>query len=300
VTLGNLVVRAIGAAVELALSGFAGDLLEMLPLSAEELPVDARLGFDLVLAFLAWPFSRLLAALMLKLVPDDALRDDAPRYLDSAELSAPVMTLASATRETLGVGDLVERMLMRTSEAFETDDRAKLKEIPAIEKRVDTLQQEVTVYLSRLCREGLSEEESRRSIMIIDYAISSNILGDIVEKELMPQVAKKASLGLKFSTDALEELQKLFALTIDNLRVGRTIFVTGDFNLARQMVEVKVEVCRMERQSSECHLQRLPDGCTDSLRTIFVHLDMLRDLKRISAHIVSVAHPILDDSGLAG
>jgi len=298
VTLGNLIVRAIGAAVALPLSGFAGDLLEMLPLSAEKLPVDAHLGFNLVLAFLAWPFSRLLAALMLKLVPDDALRDDAPRYLNSAELSAPVMALASATRETLGVGDLIERMLMRTSEAFEKDDLAKLKEIPAIEKRVDTLQQDVKVYLSRLGRKGLSEEESRRSITIIDYAINLEHIGDIVEKGLMPQVAKKASLGLKFSTDGLEELQKLFALTIDNLRVAQTIFVTGDFNLARQMMEVKVEVRRMEKQSSERHLERLRDGRTDSLRTSSLHLDILRDLKRINAHIVSVAHPILNESGL--
>jgi len=298
VTLGNLIVRTIGAAVALPLSGFAGDLLEKLPLSPEKLPVDAHLGFNLVLAFLAWPFSRLLAALMLKIVPDEALRDDAPRYLDSAELSAPVIALASATRETLGVGDLIERMLMRTSEAFENDDIAKLKEIPALEKRVDTLQQEVKVYLSRLGRESLSEEESRRSITIIHYAIDLEHIGDIVEKGLMPQVAKKASLGLKFSTDGLEELQKLFALTIDNLRVAQTIFVTGDFNLARQMMEVKVEVRRMERQSSERHLERLRDGRTDSLRTSSLHLDMLRDLKRINAHIVSVAHPILDESGL--
>ena len=298
VTLGNLIVRAIGVAVALPLSGFAGELLGMLPLSAAKLPVDAHLGFNLVLAFLAWPFSRLLAALMLKLVPDEALRDDAPRYLDSAELSAPVMALASATRETLGVGDLIERMLMRTSEAFEKDDLAKLKEIPAIEKRVDTLQQDVKVYLSRLGRKDLSEEESRRSITIIDYAINLEHIGDIVEKGLMPQVAKKASLGLKFSTDGLEELQKLFALTIDNLRVAQTIFVTSDFKLAKQMMEVKVEVRRMERQSSERHLERLRDGRTDSLRTSSLHLDILRDLKRINAHIVSVAHPILDESGL--
>ncbi|PSS60498.1 sodium:phosphate symporter [Ensifer sp. NM-2] len=298
VTLGNLIVRAIGAAVALPLADFAGELLEMLPLSAAKLPVDAHLGFNLVLAFLAWPFSRLLSKLMLRLVPDEALRDDAPRYLDSAELSAPVVALASATRETLGVGDLIERMLMRTSEAFDQDNLAKLKEIPVLEKRVDTLQQEVKVYLSRLGRKGLSDEESRRSITIIDYAINLEHIGDIVEKGLMPQVAKKASLGLKFSTDGLEELQKLFSLTIDNLRVAQTIFVTGDFNLARQMMEVKVDVRRMERQSSERHLERLRDGRSDSLRTSSLHLDILRDLKRINAHIVSVAHPILDGSGL--
>ncbi len=298
VTLGNLIVRAIGCLIALPLAGFGADLLEMLPLSPAKLPVDAHLGFNLILAALAWPFSRLLSRLMQRLVPDDAQPDTAPKYLDSHELSTPVVALASATREVLGVGDLIERMLMRTSTAFERNDLSKLKEIPALEKRVDTLQQEVKIYLSKLGRGGLSEEDGRRSIVIIDYAINLEHIGDIIEKGLLPQATKKISLGLKFSEDGYAELTKLFHLTIDNLRIAQTIFVTRDFNLARQLMEVKVEVRRMEKQSAERHLERLRDGRADSLQTSSLHLDMLRDLKRINAHIVSVAHPILDESGL--
>ena len=46
------------------------------------------------------------------------------------------------------------------------------------------------------------------------------------------------------------------------------------------------------------HLARLRDGRLESLQTSSLHLDMLRDLKRINAHLVSVAYPILDESGL--
>ncbi|MDR7144307.1 Na/Pi cotransporter family protein [Rhizobium sp. BE258] len=298
VTLGNLIVRAIGCLIALPLAGYGAELLELLPLAPAKLPVDAHLGFNLMLAAVAWPFSRLLSKLMLRLVPEEAQPDNAPKYLDQGELSTPVVALASATRETLGVGDLIERMLMRASDAFEKDDLAKLKEIPSLEKRVDSLQQEVKIYLSKLGREGLSEENGRRSIVIIDYAINLEHIGDIIEKGLLPQVTKKASLGLKFSEDGYEELKKLFHLTIDNLRIAQTIFVTRDFKLAKQMMEVKVEVRRMEKQSSERHLERLRDGRADSLQTSSLHLDMLRDLKRINAHIVSVAHPIMDEHGL--
>ncbi|RUM20431.1 Na/Pi cotransporter family protein [Rhizobium vallis] len=298
VTLGNLIVRAIGCAVALPLAGYGAAILEMLPLSPAKLPVDAHLGFNLLLAALAWPFSRFLSLWMLRLVPEEVPPDNAPKYLDQGELSTPVVALASATRETLGVGDLIERMLMRASDAFEKDDLAKLKEIPSLEKRVDSLQQEVKIYLSKLGREGLSEENGRRSIVIVDYAINLEHIGDIIEKGLLSQVTKKASLGLKFSEDGYEELKKLFHLTIDNLRIAQTIFVTRDFKLAKQMMEVKVEVRRMEKQSSERHLERLRDGRAESLQTSSLHLDMLRDLKRINAHIVSVAHPIMDEHGL--
>ena len=298
VTLGNLIVRAVGCLIALPLAGYGAKLLEMLPLTPAKLPVDAHLGFNLILAAFAWPFSRLLSRLMLRLVPEEAQADNAPKYLDSQELATPVVALASATRETLGVGDLIERMLMRASDAFERNDLSKLQEITSLEKRVDSLQQEVKIYLSKLGRDGLSEENGRRSIVIIDYAINLEHIGDIIERGLLSQVAKKASLGLKFSEDGYEELKKLFHLTIDNLRIAQTIFVTRDFNLAKQMMEVKVEVRRLEKQSSERHLERLRDGRADSLQTSSLHLDMLRDLKRINAHIISVAHPILDESGL--
>ncbi|MBY3181216.1 Na/Pi cotransporter family protein [Rhizobium sp. 25PS6] len=298
VTLGNLAVRALGCLIALPLAGYGAELIQMLPFGPAKLPVDAHLAFNLLLAAVAWPFSRPLAALMTRLVPDQAEPESAPKYLDAQELSTPVVALASATREVLGVGDLIERMLIRVSEGFEQGEASKLAEIPALEERVDRLQQAVKVYLSKLGREGLSDENARRSIVVIDYAINLEHMGDIIEKGLAEQVAKKISLGLKFSEDGHQELRKLFDLTIDNLRVAQTIFVTRDFNLARQMMEVKVEVRRMEKQSAERHLERLRDGRADSLQTSSLHLDMLRDLKRLNAHIVSVAHPIMDENGL--
>ncbi|ARO31117.1 Na+/Pi-cotransporter protein [Rhizobium sp. NXC14] len=298
VTLGNLAVRTLGCVIALPLAGYGAELIQMLPFGPSKLPVDAHLLFNLLLAALAWPFSRPLATLMTRLVPDQAEPDTAPKYLDAHELSTPVIALTSATREVLGIGDLIERMLIRVSEAFEGNDSSKLSEIATLEERVDKLQQAVKVYLSKLGREGLSDENARRSIVIIDYAINLEHMGDIIEKGLLEQVRKKISLGLRFSDDGHQELRKLFDLTIDNLRVAQTIFVTRDFNLARQMMETKVEVRRMEKQSAEHHLERLRDGRADSLQTSSLHLDMLRDLKRINAHIVSVAHPILDESGL--
>jgi phosphate:Na+ symporter len=298
VTLGNLIVRAAGCLVALPLAGYGADLLGMLPFGPGKLPVDAHLAFNLLLAVLAWPFSRPLAAMMARLVPDAADPGNAPKYLDEQELSTPVIALTSATREVLGVGDLIERMLMCASDAFRHSDPSKLAEIPELEDKVDILQQAVKVYLSKLGREGLSDENARRSIVIIDYAINLQHMGDIIEKGLLEQVRKKISLGLKFSDDGYQEIKRLFDLTIDNLRVAQTILVTRDFNLARQMMEVKIEVRRMEKQSAERHLERLRDGRADSLQTSSLHLDMLRDLKRINAHIISVAYPIMDESGL--
>jgi phosphate:Na+ symporter len=298
ITRGNLLVRAIGCVLALPLAGMAAELLQMLPVSPEKLPVDAHLAFNLALALLAWPFGGKVSDLMTRLIPDEPEKETGPLFLDPDELDDPVRALANATREVLGVGDQIERMLIRTENAFKHNDPAPLKEIASLEARVDRLQQDVKIYLSKLGRQGLDDENSRRSIAIIDYAINLEHIGDIIEKGLCDQLAKKIGNGLKFSDDGYQELADLFDLTIDNLRTAQTVFVTGDFNLARRLMEIKVDVRRLEKRSAERHLERLRDGRLESLQTSSVHLDMLRDLKRINAHIVSVAHPILDESGL--
>ena len=298
ITTGNLVVRAIGCAIALPLVPFAAELLETLPLSPEKLPIDAHLAFNVVLALLAWPFSGLISDTMKRFIPSTEDPDTGPKFLDAQALATPVVALANATREALRVGDLIERMLIRVENAFRNNDLAPLAEIEAMEKRVDSLQQEVKVYLSKLGRDGLQGENLRRSIAVMDYVINLEHTGDIIEKGLGEQVRKKISSSLKFSEDGYQELKSLFDLTIENLRIAQTIFVTGDSNLALRLMEMKVDVRKAEKLSAERHLERLRDGRMESLQTSSLHLDILRDLKRINAHIVSVAHPILDDGGL--
>ncbi len=297
ITRGNLLVRAIGCALALPLAGAAADLLQMLPVSPAKLPVDAHLAFNLLLALVAWPFAGLISDLMTRLIPDEPEKETGPQFLDPEELDDPVRALANATREVLSVGDQIERMLIRTENAFKNNDLAPLKDIALLEGRVDRLQQDVKLYLSKLGQKGLEHDNAKRSIAIIDYAINLEHMGDIIEKGLCDQLGKKIGKGLKFSDDGYKELADLFDLTIDNLRTAQSVFVTGDVNLARRLMEIKVDVRRLEKRSAESHLERLRAGKLESLQTSSIHLDMLRDLKRINAHIVSVAHPILDESG---
>ncbi len=298
VTIGNLIVRGVGCLIALPLTGLNADILQDLPLPRQNLPVDVHLFFNLVVALITWPFAGLLSRMMSRLVPDEEVSETGPRYLDDAVLDTPVMALSGATREVLRVGDLIEAMLLRTSAAFNKNDLGELDDIGKMEKQVDLLQQEVKIFLSRLGRDGLNEADGRRSIVIIDYAINLEHMGDIIEKGLCEQIRKKVTNGLKFSDEGYQELKNLFDLTLDNLRIAQTIFVSSNADLARHLIEVKVDVRHMEKRSAERHLERLRDGLLESLQTSSLHLDMLRDLKRINAHIASVAYPIVEESGL--
>lgn len=298
VTIGNLIVRAIGCVIALPLAGYCAEFMELARLSPQKLAVDAHLLFNLAVAMIAFPVSPLLYRLTASLIPQETESDIGPRYLDMEALARPVAALAGAGREVMAVGDLIEGMLVRALDALKGNDLSMLADISMLEGRVDRIQHEIKLYVSRVGKDDMTEDDHRRARHIVDYAINLEHIGDIIEKGLHPEIAKKISRGLRFSEDGQGELVRLFAITLDNMRLAQAVFATGDAELARRLVEVKEEVRRLEKQSAECHLQRLREGRLDSMQTSSLHLDMLRDLKRINAHVASVAHPILDDSGL--
>ena len=81
------------------------------------------------------------------------------------------------------------------------------------------------------------------------------------------------------------------------MRLAMTVFVTRDLKMARELVQEKHNIRLAERDATESHLRRLREGTVASIETSALHLDILRDLKRINAHITSVAYPILEASG---
>lgn len=295
-TVGNLAVRAGGALLALPFAGLAGQALMDMPYAG--LAVMAHLGFNLLLAALVWPLARPLTRSLRRLLPDQEQQgDDAPQWLEETALETPQMALAGASRQALDIGDVIERMLDQTRVAFRKSDDAPLEEVVALEQRVDLRQQQVKTYLSRLGR-GATEAERRHTINILDYVINLEHVGDIIDRGLAVQVRKKIGLQLRFSDEGYKELDTMFLQTFEVLRLAQTVFMTRDSELARRLMELKVEIRNLERHSSQRHLIRLREGVEETRETSSVHLDILRDLKRINAHFISVAHPILDEEGL--
>jgi len=75
------------------------------------------------------------------------------------------------------------------------------------------------------------------------------------------------------------------------------VFLTRDPDLARQLIDAKVEVRRLESRSAQRHLARIRAQRTQTLESSTLHLDILRDLKRINSHLASVAYSILEEIG---
>ncbi len=297
--LGNLLNRLIGCALVLPfLQPIATELARLEP-NPSRMAADFHTAFNVALAVLFILPLNAVAALLTRWLPDRPQAADpaAPLYLDETALATPSVALACAARETLHIGDIVATMLRQTMTALMTDDRRLVGEISRMDDSVDKLDEAVKLYVTKLTRESLGERDGRRAMEIISFSINLEHVGDIIDKNLMEVAQKKIKRQIVFSKEGAQELEAFHQEVCDNLKLAVSVFMSGDLTMARQLVTEKATLRAAEFAAAENHLARLREGRNESIESSSLHLDILRDLKRIHSHICSVAYPALERAG---
>jgi phosphate:Na+ symporter len=131
----------------------------------------------------------------------------------------------------------------------------------------------------------------------MSFAINLEHLGDIIDKNLMELAIKKIKHRYSFSREGANELKEFHQRVLNNLRLGFSVLMSHDVKVALMLIEEKTQLRDLEMAAAEKHLARLREGRQESIETSSLHLDVLRDLKRIHSHICSVAYPVLEAAG---
>ena len=299
IPVGNLIFRFLGVLLALPfLEPIAQQLVAFEP-DPVRLIVNFHLLFNVALCVILLPFIGPIARLVELLLPDPAGagEDTGPRHLDESLLDTPPVALAMAARETLRMGDIIEEMLAKTLRVLEHNDDQLRREVEAADDEVDELHEAIKLYLTRLSRGELDDDDSRRAVEVIAFTTNLEHVGDIVDKNLMELAAKKIRNQLHFSPEGLEDLKEIHAHLMETVRLSLTVFINQELESARALLARKEQLREMELSSTERHLARLRSGKAASIETSALHLDVVRDLKRINSHLASVAYPILDRAG---
>ena len=299
--IGNLAVRAIGCVAALPfLPDLATWLAAVIPSGAAAVATFHTL-FNLVLALVVLPLLDPLAGLCAKLAPALPSRSEAePRYISlSAAAAIPAVALSDASRETLRMADTIALMLSTLLRALETNDRRLLREVAHLDTIVDRLHNAIKLYLVEIGnQDDLDEDDRRRCWDILDFVINLEHAGDIADKSLRDIVAKKIKHGLAFSAEGQAEIAAMIDRVLGDLKLAVGVFMNGDEKNARLLLDEKVQMRDLERDMTANHLRRLRAQRPESLETSSLHIDIARDLKRITAHFASVAYPILEEKGV--
>lgn len=295
----NALVRVAGVVATLPFIINAAMFAEGFAIAPQVAVAQFHTVFNLALALLALPFIHPIVALVAGFFREEEAASSSQYVskLDDDEIDSPAVALACATREALQIGDAVEEMLERTFEVIRDDDVDGRKYIKALDDEVDRLHSGIKIYLARLMRADLSKEEVERTIVVLSFATNLEHIGDIIDRNLMVLAAKKKRAKAVFSMEGLREIEEFHGQVCANMKRAINVFVSGDLALARQLLAQKTAIRDKERRSIERHFERLGEGATQSIDTSSLHLDILRDLKRINSHLTSVAYPILERAG---
>jgi len=151
--------------------------------------------------------------------------------------------------------------------------------------------------LMKVSNAGMSAEDSRRFVEILTFITNLEHIGDIIDKNLMELAAKKIRHKLAFSPEGLDELHQFHGRVRDNMRLAFNVFNSRDVRLARKLLNEKPLLREAEVALANSHFARLRAGRIETMETSAIHLDIIRDLKRINSHLTSVAYPILESAG---
>ena len=299
VAVGNLAMRLAVALPFLFLLAPVLALLQMVSASPGQLVLNFHTAFNIVASLLFLPFAGLVAKAVTRLIPDQPVAVDSakPRHLDPNVIDTPSEALACAMRETLHMGDRVADMLRQALVVFEKSDPKLVKEVEKADNAVDDLHEAIKLYLVKVSKAEMTEEESRRYVEILTFTTNLEHVGDIIDKNLMELATKKIKNRYTFSPEGLEEIRRFHARVMDNMRLAFNVFATRDVTLARRLLAEKATTRAAELAAADSHFARLREGRPESIETSAIHLDVMRDLKRINGHLTSVAYPILEVAG---
>src|SRR3984957_8773632 len=297
--IGNLLTRLVGCALVLPFLEPISDLLQRFEPNPARLAADFHTAFNILLAILFIGPLDLMAKRLMRWFPDQprAAHPGTPLYLDPSASSAPAVALVCAAREVLRMGDLIETMLRQAMTALLTNDRKLVAEISNMDDAVDSLNEAGKLSVTRMTRDSLDDRDGYRAMEIVSFSINLEHVGDIIDKNLMDLASKKIRRGIASSRGGEADLVEFHQQVLDSLMLAVGIFMSGDINVARQLIAAKAQLREKEFAAAERYLERLRDGTPETAEAYSLDLDILRDLKRVHSHLCSAAYPVLERAG---
>ena len=294
----NFLIRVLGVT---AVFPFVGALLAVLDdsLPAYSTPAFFHLSLNIGVAIIGLVLLPLIIKLVTNLESADSESAQAiePKNLDETAFSSPSKALACAKREALNMANITQIMLRNTLPVLKEGNDELRQEIAVMEDDVERLFNAIKIYIARIMREELTEEEAQRAMDLLSFTANMEHMGDIIEGSLMELAVKKANLGIQFSQQGLTEITALHEAVESTFELAINTFISEDSDLARMLFDAKASIRELESKSVTTHLERIGTGISQSIETSSLHLDIIRDLKRINSHLTSIAYPVLKASG---
>jgi len=297
---GNLFLRGGGASLAVLLITLIPELLMNLGTTPARQAINLHLIFNLILAITALPFVGVIMTILsyvMKEKPNKIGDLDTVSALDKNLLDRPQRAIDCTARELLGMGQKVERMLTAVEPLYDQWDSAAAQMIEDQDGSIKQMHLDVKLYLARLGQIGLDEELSRRSMELASISSSLDTASDAIARIMLDLARRLDNQKLQFSAQGREEIKDFTDRVQSNVQLALNVMMNQNPAEARELVEAKEKVRKVEQKLQRSHIGRLREGLSESIDTSNIHQETLRALKQVNTAFSMVGHPILLKSG---
>lgn len=247
--------------------------------------------FNITCTLVMLPLSKLLEKLVCFLVPDS--KDEEKKVeLDERLLSTPSIALDSCRTLALEMGQCTEQSLkdgILALKDYNADIATKVREA---ENKTDHYEDVLGSYLVKLSSSAISAEDSSQAAMLLKVIGDFERISDHA-RNIMESGEELSSKGLRFTDEAMTELDVLTNAVSEIMELSFRAFATNDVSLAIKVECLEEIIDELKDRMRSNHTVRLQKGSCN-LEIGFVWSDLLTNLERTSDHCSNIAGSVVD------
>jgi len=266
---------------------------------------NAHTVFNVANTIILLPFAGQFARLVEYLMPDrdegelavpEAAIGWTELHLDPSLLAVPSLALGQVRGEIRRMAFAVRHMLDEIMPAFTRNDIGVVEDILERDTQVDYLEDQISDYLISIAHTNLNRSQSDENAHLMNVTKDLEHIGDLIERNLVDLLRKKAEANIYFSDEGRAELLEYHRRVLENFDRAITAFDQEDCDLARSVIQTKADLVELEWDYRKTHYSRLSRALPESLETSQIHLELVDFLRRIDSYVESIARTVVEDA----
>ena len=246
-------------------------------------------AFNIFTAIVLFPFRWLLEKLAYMTIPqtEDEKKTDVFMVLDDRFLSVPAFAIERCRVLVSQMAQMSRDSFLAAMSLLTEYSEEKAEEIVRIENLVDTYDDKISAYLTKLSSENLSYQNSLQTTALLHSITDFERISDHA-LNVAENAKQMHEGGYEFSKKGKEEMALYRDAVTDILNRATNAFVANNQNLARTVAPLQEVIEDLYQTVKKHHTKRLRKGkCTIELGLILSDLAM--DYGRVSDHSSNIA-----------
>jgi phosphate:Na+ symporter len=258
---------------------------------------NANTLFNVINTLLFLPLAGVFGIIVNRLAPlkpETITRAIEPKYLDKALLGSPSLALEHVRMEVGHLGELVVTQLNEFRDAIVSRQRDYLLTIAKQDDRIDSLHDSISVYIESIQKTTLSQSEADQLTALMEASILLEMIGDVVEYDLVPQGLAIIEQGIKYSKTDSVILDKLYESILQAVDTAVHAVTGPDEESADAVLAMKMSIYRHEEEMLSSQRAKLVDKTATTLRQLqsdITLLERMRHIYSLSKRIVRGMYP---------